>query len=170
MSGYLNEIAKGLTLGKLKAKIIEKMKEEKTLYDQLLKKALDLSKIALDKEEDTDSVYVEGKMNILNDPEFTKDVEKMKLLFRAFEEKSILVKILDKALDTEAIKILIGSENRVNEIKGCSIITAPYTSNGNILGTLGVIGPKRMNYSKVIPLVNYTASILSDIMAKREAV
>ncbi|MBI3754804.1 MAG: hypothetical protein HY265_01400 [Deltaproteobacteria bacterium] len=94
----------------------------------------------------------------------------MKLLFRTFEEKSVLVKILDKAMDAEDIKIFIGSENRFNEIKGCSIVTAPYGSNGNILGTLGVIGPKRMNYSKVIPLVNYTASILSDIMARREAV
>ncbi|MBI3398444.1 MAG: heat-inducible transcription repressor HrcA [Deltaproteobacteria bacterium] len=170
MSGYLNDIARGLTLRKLKAKIIEKMEEEKTLYNQLLKKALTLSKIALDKDEDTDSVYVEGKMNMLNHPEFTKDIEKMKLLFRTFEEKSVLVKILDKAMDAEDIKIFIGSENRFNEIKGCSIVTAPYGSNGNILGTLGVIGPKRMNYSKVIPLVNYTASILSDIMARREAV
>jgi len=170
MSGYLNEIAKGLTLGKLKAKIIEKMKEEKTLYDQLLKKALDLSKIALDKEEDTDSVYVEGKMNILNDPEFTKDVEKMKLLFRAFEEKSILVKILDKTMHAQGVQIFIGSENGINEIKECSIVTAPYGSDGKTFGTLGVIGPTRMNYSKVIPLVNYTASLLSDIMTRREAV
>ena len=170
MSAYLNGISRGLTLRKLKAKILDEMKKEKILYDQLLAKALKLSKIALDKDENTDKVYVEGKTNIFDQPEFIEDAEKMKLLFRAFEEKSILVKILDKTMHAQGVQIFIGSENGFNEIKECSIVTAPYGSDGNIFGTLGVIGPTRMNYSKVIPLVNYTASLLSDIMARREAV
>ena len=170
MSGYLNSIAKGLTLRKLKAKILYEMKREKILYDQLLAKALKLSKIALDKNENTDNVYVEGKTNIFDQPEFVEDAEKMKLLFRTFEEKSILVKLLDKTTHAQGVQIFIGSENGLNEIKECSIVTAPYGSHGNIFGTLGVIGPTRMNYSKVIPLVNYTASLLSDIMTRREAV
>ena len=170
MSAYLNGISRGLTLRKLKAKILDEMKKEKILYDQLLAKALTLSKIALDNDENTDKVYVEGKTNIFDQPEFIEDAEKMKLLFRAFEEKSILVKILDKTMHAQGVQIFIGSENGFNEIKECSIVTAPYGSDGNIFGTLGVIGPTRMNYSKVIPLVNYTASLLSDIMARREAV
>ena len=170
MSAYLNGISRGLTLRKLKTKILDEMKKEKNLYDQLLAKALKLSKIALDKDENTDKVYVEGKTNIFDQPEFIEDAEKMKLLFRAFEEKSILVKILDKTMHAQGVQIFIGSENGFNEIKECSIVTAPYGSDGNILGTLGVIGLTRMNYSKVIPLVNYTASLLSDIMARREAV
>ena len=170
MSAYLNGISRGLTLRKLKAKILDEMKKEKILYDQLLAKALKLSKIALDNDENTDKVYVEGKTNIFDQPEFIEDAEKMKLLFRAFEEKSILVKILDKTMHAQGVQIFIGSENGFNEIKECSIVTAPYGSDGNIFGTLGVIGPTRMNYSKVIPLVNYTASLLSDIMARREAV
>ena len=170
MSAYLNGISRGLTLQKLKAKILDEMKKEKNLYDQLLAKALKLSKIALDKDENTDKVYVEGKTNIFDQPEFIEDAEKMKLLFRAFEEKSILVKILDKTMHAQGVQIFIGSENGFNEIKECSIVTAPYGSDGNIFGTLGVIGPTRMNYSKVIPLVNYTATLLSDIMARREAV
>ena len=170
MSAYLNGISRGLTLRKLKAKILDEMKKEKILYDQLLAKALTLSKIALDNDENTDKVYVEGKTNIFDQPEFIEDAEKMKLLFRAFEEKSILVKILDKTMHAQGVQIFIGSENGFNEIKECSIVTAPYGSDGNIFGTLGVIGPTRMNYSKVIPLVNYTASLLSDIMTRREAV
>ena len=170
MSAYLNGISRGLTLRKLKAKILDEMKKEKILYDQLLAKALTLSKIALDNDENTDKVYVEGKTNIFDQPEFIEDAEKMKLLFRAFEEKSILVKILDKTMHAQGVQIFIGSENGFNEIKECSIVTAPYGSDGKTFGTLGVIGPTRMNYSKVIPLVNYTASLLSDIMTRREAV
>ncbi|MBI5328736.1 MAG: heat-inducible transcription repressor HrcA [Deltaproteobacteria bacterium] len=169
MSAYLNGIARGLTLRKLKAKIVEEMKKEKNLYDQLLSKALKLSKIALDKDENTDNVYVDGKTNIFDQPEFIEDAEKMKLLFRAFEEKSVLIKILDKAIDAKGVHIFIGSESGFNEINGCSIITAPYGSSGNVFGTLGVIGPTRMNYSRIIPLVNYTAALLSDIMTRREA-
>jgi len=170
MSGYLNSIAKGLTIRGLKTKILEEMKKEKNLYNRLLAKALKLSKIALDREENDSDVYVEGKSNVLNQPEFINDADRMKLLFKTFEEKSVLVKILDKAMDTTGIQTFIGSENGVNEIRGCSIVTAPYSSNGNVLGTLGVIGPTRMNYARVIPLVSYTAGLLSDIMVRREAV
>lgn len=170
MSGYLNSIAKGLTIRGLKTKILEEMKKEKNLYNRLMAKALKLSKIALDREENDGDVYVEGKSNVLNQPEFINDADRMKLLLKAFEEKSVLVKILDKAMDTTGIQTFIGSENGVNEIRGCSIVTAPYSSNGNVLGTLGVIGPTRMNYARVIPLVSYTAGLLSAVMAKREAV
>lgn len=170
MSAYLNSIAKGLTLQKLKKKIIQEMRKEKNLYDRMMAKALKLSKIALDKDKNSDNIYVEGKANIFDQPEYASNAEKMKLLFRAFEEKSILIKILDKAMDLQGVQIFIGPESGFDEIRECSIVTAPYSSNGNILGTLGIIGTMRMNYSRVIPLVNYTAGLLSDIMARREAV
>lgn len=170
MSAYLSGIARGLTLGQLKIKIIEEMKKEKNLYDRLLKRALALSKAALEKKEEDDNVYVEGKTNILAQPEFIENAERMKHLFEALEEKTILVKILDKAMTSRGVQISIGSENGFNEIKECSIVTAPYGSDGTIFGTIGVIGLRRMNYSRVIPLVNYTAGILSGIMARRETV
>jgi len=172
MSAYLNSIAKGVTLRKLKKKIIEEMRKEKTLYDRLMAKALKLSKAALDdgKNKNAGNIYVEGKANIFDQPELIEDAKKMKLLFKTFEEKSVLVKILDKAMDTKGVQIFIGPESGFDEIRDCSVITAPYGNNDNILGTLGIIGPMRMNYSSVIPLVNYTAGLLSDIMARREAV
>ena len=172
MSAYLNSIAKGLTLRKLKKKIIEEMRKEKTLYDRLMAKALKLSKAALDegKNRNAGNIYVEGKANIFDQPVFIEDAEKMKLLFKTFEEKSVLVKVLDKAMDANGVQIFIGPESGFDEIRECSVVTAPYSNNGNIFGTLGIIGPMRMNYSRVIPLVNYTADLLSDIMARREAV
>lgn len=171
MSAYLNSIAKGLTLQKLKKKIIQEMRKEKNLYNAMMAKALNiLSNIALDKDKNSGNIYVEGKANIFDQPEFIEDAEKMKLLFKTFEEKSTLVKILDKAMALQGVQIFIGPESGFDEISGCSIVTAPYSSEGNVLGTLGVIGLTRMNYSRVIPLVNYTAGLLSDIMARREAV
>lgn len=169
MSAYLNGIAKGLTLFRLKKRIIEEMRKEKTLYDKMMAKALKLSRAALDKDKDSGNVYVEGKANIFDQPEFAEDAEKMKLLFKAFEEKSVLVKILDKAMDADGVQIFIGPESGFDEIRECSIVTAPYGAEGNVLGTLGVIGLKRMNYSRVIPLVNYTAGLVSDIMTGIEA-
>jgi heat-inducible transcriptional repressor len=85
-------------------------------------------------------------------------------LFRTFEEKATMVKLLDKFLDPKGVQIAIGSESQVQEMENCSLVTSTYSCGGEVLGVLGVIGPRRMNYSKVIPLVGYTARLLSEIL------
>jgi heat-inducible transcriptional repressor len=85
-------------------------------------------------------------------------------LFRAFEEKATMIKILDKCVEPKGIQIVIGSENQVQEMETCSLVTSTYSFRGDVLGALGVIGPRRMNYSKVIPLVDYTAKLLTEIL------
>ena len=85
-------------------------------------------------------------------------------LFRAFEEKATLVRLLDKCMNPNGIRIAIGSESEVQEMETCSLVTSTYSYKGEVLGALGVIGPRRMNYSKVIPLVDYTAKLLTEIL------
>jgi heat-inducible transcriptional repressor len=85
-------------------------------------------------------------------------------LFKAFEEKATLVKLLDKCMDLKGVQIAIGSESEVEEMEQCSVVTSTYSYRGEVLGALGVIGPRRMNYSRVIPLVGYTARLLTEIL------
>lgn len=164
ISNYLNSLAEGLTMSELRARIVEEMHKDKSLYDELMANALKLGAMALEESgEADDRLYLEGRANILEQPEFRDDFERMKKIFAAFEEKGLLVKILDKSLDESGIHIYLGSESLVKEFDGLSFVTAPYGRNGEALGTLGVIGPVRMNYSKIIPLVDYTSALLSKV-------
>jgi heat-inducible transcriptional repressor len=161
-SRYLTEIMGGLSLADAKRRIVEEMKKEKVLFDKLMYRALQLSQKAL-ADEGEGAVYIGGQTNIIRSPEFA-DVEKMQILLQAFEEKTKIIKLLDKALSAHGIQIFIGGENDFNEMQGCSVVTAPYTRENFTLGTLGVIGPTRMDYSNIIPIVDYTASLLSKIL------
>lgn len=165
ITNYLNSIGAGLTMGELRARILDEMKRDKNLYDELLAKALRLGAEALeDSHTGQNDVVVEGKVKVLEQPEFRDDFERMKTLFSAFEEKSLLVKILDRSLDENGLKIYLGSESAVEEFNGLSFVTAPYGRHGEVLGTLGVVGPVRMDYSRIVPLVDYTSGLLSKVL------
>lgn len=163
MSNYLNDILQGLPLKAVKEKIIGQMREEKTLYDKLLSKALKMSQAILEEQRENE-VYVEGQTHLLEQPEFAQDVEKMRSIFHAFEEKGILVELLDQSIAGEEANIYFGSEMAQEGIEGCSFVIAPYHGSGAALGKLGVIGPIRMNYSKVVPLVEYTARLMTRLL------
>ncbi len=167
ISNYLDSIAWGLTVRELRLRIIKEMRLEKNLYDRLMAKALSLGVMALDNGsgagDGEGDIYVEGKVNVFEQPEFRDNFERMKGLFAAFEEKSLLVEILDRSMDSAGVHIYLGSESMVDEFRGLGFVTAPYGRDGEILGTLGVIGPLRMNYTRIIPLVDYTAGLLSKV-------
>ncbi len=163
MSNYLNEMLKGLTISEVKSRIVKEMEDEKVRYDALLSRALRLSEQTLD--DPCAEVFIEGQVNILEQPEFA-DVEKMKDIFRAFEEKSQLLALLDRCMDAERVNIFIGAENFLSRMNRMSVITAPYASGPNTLGILGVIGPTRMGYDRVIPIVDYTARILTELLGR----
>ena len=162
LSDYMNDLLAGLTLYQAREKILEQMRLEKNTYDRLLEQALKLGERALSPIDDAD-IFIEGRTNILNEPEFC-NISRMTDLFRAFEEKATLVKLLDKLIEPKGVQIAIGSESQVQEMEGCSLVTATYGCAGNVWGALGVIGPRRMNYSRVIPLVDYTAKLLSEVL------
>lgn len=161
ISNYLNSLLKGLTMAEVKSRIIAEMQSEKARYDSMLAGALELSEQAFgDGEEE---IFIDGRANILEQPEFA-DVGKMKEIFRAIEQKSQLISLLDGCLKAPGINIFIGSESHLNSMSGMSLITSTYVSGKNTLGVLGVIGPTRMGYSKVIPIVDYTAKMLTRLL------
>jgi heat-inducible transcriptional repressor len=161
MANYLNQILKGLTIAQVKEKIIKEMESDKIRYDTLLARALEFSRQTLP---ETDSeVFIEGQVNILEQPEFT-DVARMKEIFRAFEEKGQLLSLLDRCMEAQGVNIYIGAEAHLSQMVGMSLITATYMTGKNTLGVLGVIGPTRMGYAKVIPIVDYTAKLVSRLL------
>jgi len=163
---YLNELAVGLTLPQLRRKILGEMRREKARYDRIMRRALRLGSKALS-ETMPGEVFVAGRANILEQPEFAEDVQKLKRILRAFEEKSVIVRLLDRALDLDALQVSIGSENSVEDLPEISVVASGYHQGESAMGSIGLIGPVRMDYSRVIPLVEYTARLLTSIFEQR---
>jgi len=163
MSNYLNHLLEGLTIAQVKEKIIREMQSDKIRYDSLLARALELSRQTLS--ETGSEVFIEGQANILEQPEFT-DMARMKEIFRAFEEKGQLLGLLDRCMDAPGVNIYIGSEAHLSQMVGMSLITSTYMTGRNTMGVLGVIGPTRMGYAKVIPIVDYTAQLVSRLLER----
>ncbi|MDD2500498.1 MAG: heat-inducible transcriptional repressor HrcA [Geobacter sp.] len=164
MSNYLNSTLEGLSISKVREKILAEMELEKNHYDQMMTKALSLSQQALPDEQD--EVYITGQSRIFEQPEFS-DVTKMREIFQAFEEKGRLVQLLGNCMQAQGVQIFIGSETPLKEIAGMSLITSTYMTDTNTIGLMGVIGPTRMGYSSVIPIVDYTAQLVSRLLTER---
>ncbi|MBI5560537.1 MAG: heat-inducible transcription repressor HrcA [Deltaproteobacteria bacterium] len=166
-SNYLNSIAKGLTLAGLRDRVREELRKGKNLYDRLVHRALMLGEMysAAGEVPSEEGIYLEGKTNIFAHPEFTDDIGRIKRVLSALEEKSLLVKILDESMKKDGrVSIRIGSECNLREFEGLSFIAASYGKRDSTAGSIGIIGPVRMNYPRIIPLVDYAASSLSNVL------
>ncbi len=162
ITNYLNQAMTGLSIQEVRARIITEMAEEKALFDRLLRRAFVLSSAALD-DESMGDIIIEGTSHFLEQPEFA-DLPRMKRIVQTFEQKSILVDLLDRGLEAKGVQVIIGSETEYTELADCSLITAAYSGKRGTLGTLGVIGPYRMPYSTIIPIVDYTANLISRLL------
>ncbi len=162
-SRYLNDLLKNLSLVEARQLVLVQLEEDKVLFDQMFSQALTLSQKALQAEED-EELYVEGASQILDYPEFA-DLEKIRALFRAFEEKQQLIKLLDESLASAGVKIFISPETTFPEVEW-SLVTSNFQRDQEPIGALGIIGPMRMNYVKIIPLVQFTANMMSGILNK----
>ncbi len=162
-SGFLDAELEARTLSEIRRRLLERLREEKAGFVRLLEQTYRASQEV--REREVDKVFIGGASQMLEAPEFA-DIEKMRVLFRAFEDKYRLIKLLDKTVAAEGIKVFIGSENPFFEMQGCSLVVGNYQA-GNVVGTLGVIGPVRMQYKQVIEAVDYTAKLLSRILDER---
>lgn len=161
-SNYLNALLKEAPLEELRERILSELAREQAQYDQLTGTALKLGAAATDSQPQ-ERVFIEGTGSFLDQPEFA-DVERMKTLFRALEQKHQLLSVLDRVLRARELQIFIGTESELSSAGDISVIASPYGNGEQVLGAVGVIGPTRMNYQRVIPLVNFTAQILSKVL------
>jgi len=154
---YLNSLLSDLTLEQARARLAAEREAQRSELSRLRERALSLGVAAVQLEEP--ALHLEGQASFLEDPALASDVAKMRALFKALEEKERLLRVLDRTLEAQELSIFIGKESGISE-PDVSIIAAPYRRAGEIVGALGVIGPTRMDYSRVIPLVQLTAKAI----------
>jgi len=156
-----------MSLAEMRQRVMKDIRMQWENYDRMMKAALELGSYLLDEDESGD-VYVGGRSNILDVPEFTANLDWMKQLLVTLEEKGNIVALLDESMKTEGLMIHIGSEVGIDDIKGISLVTSTYGNGQSSLGTVGIIGPTRMDYSQVIPLVESAAGVVSESLSKSE--
>jgi heat-inducible transcriptional repressor len=161
MANYLNELLQGLTIAQVRERLLQEMQSEKVRYDSMMARALTLSEQTIST--DGPELFLEGQANILDQPEFA-DAGKMRDVFRAFEKKSLLLDLLDRSMQADGVQIFIGAESHLLKMEGMSLITSTYMTGKDTVGVLGVIGPTRMGYGRVIPIVDYTAKLISRLL------
>lgn len=165
ISNFINSHINGRTLSMIRKEIMQKLLAEKDSFFYILEKAkyiLD-TLLSIIKE---NRFYLDGRACIAEQPEF-KDVNKLRSLFRMLEDKDFLFTLLKKALDEEGIRVYIGSEIGSDDFLNCSLITSNYCIGDTACGTLGVIGPTRMEYAKLVSMVEYVASTLTGALSER---
>ena len=171
---YLNMEFSGKNLQAIRAEILQLMRAEKALYDRLLRNAMLLCELSLEGEESaTGDVYVDGASNILVKPDFT-NIERLRELFRTLEEKTRLVKILNECITRERafgdVRVQIGRELATPSMQNCALITAPYhIGTGGCAGTVGVVGPMRIEYERMMAVVGYVSQLIERIMREDSA-
>jgi heat-inducible transcriptional repressor len=159
---FLNETFSGLDLQEVRRRLLSEMETEKTQYDEMLKKVLELGKKAMRVEPECE-LFLGGTSHFLDQPEFS-DLEKMRSLLTAFEEKAVIVKLLNRCMEGSGVQVFIGSENESRHMGDCSLVIANYKCGDRIMGTVAVLGPTRMEYERVIPLVDRTAKVLTRVL------
>jgi heat-inducible transcriptional repressor len=159
---YITSEFSGLTLDAIRRRLIRMTEEERALHDQMLQKTI---VIAIEAVTDVapleHELYVEGAASILSKPEYTADTVSLRKTFLALQEKEKLVEILNTCLIEEGLQILIGSESDFTQVHNFSIVARRYGSQAGPLGMVGIIGPMRMEYARMAPLVDYLGRALS---------
>jgi len=167
LSVFLNREMGGLTLTEIRKRVLSMMEHDRNQYTKLLSKLMKIWGEAVpDERESSGELYIGGMSELLNLPEF-HDMDRMRDLFHAFEEKHSILTLLDKAIEADGVQVYIGSENPFFDMQGVSLVVANYRGEGNVVGTLGVIGPSRMAYNTVIPLVDCTAKVLGRLLSEK---
>ena len=157
-SNYLNTHYKGRSLSYIKKHLINELMQTKDSVNSLMSDLIDIADQVLDFAE-PDEYIVAGQRRLMDFHELA-DIKKLRQLFDAFKEKQQLLELLDKSMSTSGIQIFIGEESGYQMFDNCTLITSPYTTEDGAIGVLGVIGPTRIAYQKVIPIVDITAKLL----------
>jgi heat-inducible transcriptional repressor len=162
IAGYINSELSGLTFDEIRIMVIKEMSKEKAKCDSLISKAMKICREALYFPHY--DFFVSGLSEMLELPDFT-DLEKIRDLSRAIEDKHTIIKLLDKLSGYEGVQTIIGSENSMNEMKNLSIVVSTCKEGNRPFGVVGLIGPTRMNYAKAIYIVDNTAKFVSKMLA-----
>ena len=163
INNYLNGLVAGLTLDQMRKRILQEIERERSAFDPVRSQALGLVAAAIPSGDATGDILLDGQANLV---ENAADLERARCVLRTLEEKDQIVKLLDRTLAAPGICVFIGAEANLADLDDISVVAASYGGEDRPLGTIGVIGPSRMNYSKVIPLVDFTADVITEILPR----
>jgi len=162
-ANYINQHYAGLSFDEVKIKLNEELKQLRDDMMQLMQAAVAAGSDAMT--EDSEDVVISGERNLLSVTDLSSNMSSLRKLFDIFEQKTSLALLLDSSSKASGVQIFIGGESQLLPLEEMSVVTAPYEANGRIVGTLGVIGPTRMAYERVIPIVDITARLLSNALS-----
>ncbi len=166
-SNYLNARLAGRTIDAARAEILAELESDRATLDTLTAKivAEGLATLADPGGGDDKVLIVRGASHLLDSVEAQADIERIRTLFDDIERKADLIRLLELAKDGDGVRIFIGSENRLFSLSGSSIVAAPYANAaGKIVGVIGVLGPTRLNYGRIIPMVDHTAKVIGRLL------
>jgi heat-inducible transcriptional repressor len=165
-SNFLNEQFRGRSLREVRQEILRQLSEARAHMNQIMLDAISVAQQVFDSAEGRLEYVIKGETNLMGVAELTS-VEKLRRLFEAFNEKRDFLHLLDHSLRAEGVQIFIGHESGFQILDDCSVVTAPYGDGQSVVGVLGVIGPTRMAYERVIPIVDMTAKLLGAALNSR---
>jgi heat-inducible transcriptional repressor len=167
-ANYLNEAFSGRSLPDVRAQLVGQLQETRQHMNQLMQDAIQMAQKVFDAEPDEGVEYViAGETNLMGFAELS-NVDRLRRLFEAFNEKHDILRLLDSCLRADGIQIFIGQESGYRILDDISVVTAPYTLDNRVVGVLGIIGPTRMAYERVIPIVDLTAKLLGSALNARK--
>jgi heat-inducible transcriptional repressor len=163
-SQYINQSFRSKNLHFIRDYLLHELPKYKTKYETIIDKLISLLKAYISQEEQENQIFFQGTPKLLEQHDLF-DMEKLKSLFQNFEEKVKLAKLLSDFISLDRVKVMIGSELDIPDISDCSLILSHYGYHSQVLGSLGIIGPKRIQYKKIIPLVDCIAKSLSQTIS-----
>jgi len=164
-TNYLSARLVGRNLDEARAEIREEMRAHRAQLDALTQKVIETGLATWAEDGRGGALIVRGQAQLLDDVHALEELERIRQLFSALETKDSLLRLLDLTGDAEGVQIFIGAENELFGLAGCSVVIAPYkNSEQRIVGAVGVIGPTRIDYARIIPMVDYTAEVIGRIV------
>ncbi len=164
-TNYLNTRIAERTLSEGAQIIQQELARDRTLLDALTAKVVESGIASLAPQNAGGHLFIRGQSNLLDDVTAIEDLERIRTLFDALETKETMLKLLQATTTAEGVKIYIGAENKLFNHSGCTMIVSPYKNqDARVVGAIGVIGPTRLNYGRVIPVINYTSQLISKMI------
>jgi len=163
-ANYLNAAFTGKDIKVVREGLLREIQETRATMDQMMRTAIEMAEKVFNHEDTEKRDFVmSGQTNLMGAAQLS-DVDKLRHLFEVFSQKRDILHLLDQAIQAQGIKIFIGEESGYDVLEECSVVMSPYMINGEMIGVLGVIGPIRMRYDRVIPIVDLTAKLLSSLL------
>lgn len=164
-ANFLTNSFAGRDMDLVRQRLLQELNDARDHFDQMMTQALSMAGEVVNASESEEDCMIAGQTNLMEFAELS-GLDQLRKLFDAFTEKREILHLLDQFQNADGVQIFIGEESGYQLLNGCSIVTAPYQVNEEMVGMLGVIGPTRMNYERVIPVVDITAKILSAALKK----